>query len=150
MKKLIFLLILAQFLIVWAEAVPSDNLKIAKKEQVMEKNMIGDGFIVRIAEIEVHPQYLQEYLAYAEEVDRLSIEREPGVICLFPMQHADNPNKISILEIYASEELYKQHLNTAHFQKYKKGTLHMVKSLKLPEMRPLDKKTMKQIFKKLK
>lgn len=135
MKKLIFLLILGLFSVVLAEG------------KTIEKD--GD-LVVRIAEIEVHPQYLQEYLAYAEEVDRLSIEREPGVICLFPMQHADDPNKISILEIYASEELYKQHLNTAHFQKYKKGTLHMVKSLKLPEMRPLDKKTMTQIFKKLK
>ena len=44
------------------------------------------NMIVRIAEIEVFPQYLEEYLAFANEVDRLSIEREPGVICLFPMQ----------------------------------------------------------------
>ena len=44
------------------------------------------NMIVRIAEIEVYPKYLQEYLAFANEVDRLSIEREPGVICLYPMQ----------------------------------------------------------------
>ncbi|MBQ1702618.1 MAG: antibiotic biosynthesis monooxygenase, partial [Prevotella sp.] len=36
--------------------------------------------IVRLAEIEVYPEYLQEYLSYANEVDRLSVEREPGVI----------------------------------------------------------------------
>ncbi|MBQ2096789.1 MAG: antibiotic biosynthesis monooxygenase, partial [Bacteroidales bacterium] len=42
--------------------------------------------IVRIAEIEVYPEYLTEYLEFANEVDRLSVEREPGVICLFPMQ----------------------------------------------------------------
>ena len=104
--------------------------------------------IVRLAEIEVYPEFLQEYLSYANEVDRLSVEREPGVICLFPMQSAEDSTRINILEIYASDDAYQQHLKTEHFQKYKQGTLHMVKSLKLPTMQPLDPKTMKLIFKK--
>ena len=107
-----------------------------------------ENMIVRIAEIEVHPQYLKEYLEYANEVDRLSVEREPGVICLYPMQSAEDSTKIRILEIYASEEAYQNHLKTDHFQKYKQGTLHMVKDLKLPSMKPLDPETMKLIFKK--
>ena len=106
------------------------------------------NMIVRIAEIEVYPQYLKEYLEFANEVDRLSVEREPGVICLFPMQSADDSCQIRILEIYASEDAYQQHLKTDHFLKYKQGTLHMVKSLKLPSMKPLDTETMKDIFKK--
>ena len=106
------------------------------------------NMIVRIAEIEVYPQYMKEYLAFANEVDRLSIEREPGVICLYPMQSAEDSCQIRILEIYASDEAYQQHLKTPHFQKYKQGTLHMVKDLKLPTMKPLDPKTMKLIFKK--
>ena len=106
------------------------------------------NMIVRIAEIEVFPQYLEEYLAFANEVDRLSIERESGVICLFPMQSAEDSTKIRILEIYASEKAYQQHLKTDHFQKYKQGTLHMVKDLKLPTMKPLDPETMKLIFRK--
>ena len=84
----------------------------------------------------------------ANEVDRLSVEREPGVICLFPMQSAEDSTLIRILEIYASEEAYQQHLKTDHFLRYKQGTLHMVKSLKLPTMQPLDPETMKLIFKK--
>ena len=106
------------------------------------------NMIVRIAEIEVYSQYLEEYLVFANEVDRLSIEREPGVICLYPMQSAENSCQIRILEIYASNEAYQQHLKTDHFQKYKQGTLHMVKDLKLPTMKPLDAETMKHIFKK--
>lgn len=106
------------------------------------------NMIVRIAEIEVYPQYMKEYLAFANEVDRLSIEREPGVICLYPMQSAEDSCQIRILEIYASDEAYQQHLKTDHFQKYKQGTLHMVKDLKLPTMKPLDPETMKLIFKK--
>ncbi len=108
----------------------------------------GGSLIVRIAEIGVYPQYLKEYLVFANEVDRLSVEREPGVICLYPMQSAEDSYQIRILEIYASEEAYQQHLKTDHFQKYKQGTLHMVKDLKLPTMKPLDPETMKLIFKK--
>ena len=107
-----------------------------------------DTMIVRLAEIEVYPEYLTEYLKYANEVDRLSVEREPGVICLFPMQSAEAPTQIRILEIYASEEAYQSHIKTEHFQKYKQGTMHMVKSLKLPTMKPLDPETMKLIFNK--
>ena len=106
------------------------------------------NMIVRIAEIEVYPQYLEEYLAFANEVDRLSVERESGVICLYPMQSAEDSCQIRILEIYASEKAYQSHLKTEHFQKYKQGTLHMVKDLKLPTMKPLDPETMKLIFKK--
>ena len=107
-----------------------------------------DQMIVRIAEIEVYPEYLSEYLAFVNEVDRVSMEREPGVICLFPMQSAEDSTQIRILEIYASDAAYQQHLQTEHFQKYKQGTLHMVKNLKLPTMRPLDPQTMKLIFTK--
>lgn len=107
-----------------------------------------ESMIVRLAEIEVYPEYLAEYLACANEVDRLSVEREPGVICLYPMQSTEDSTQIRILEIYASNEAYQQHLQTEHFQKYKQGTLHMVKSLKLPTMRPLDPETMKLIFTK--
>lgn len=58
----------------------------------------------------------------------------------------EDSTQIRILEIYASEEAYQSHLKTEHFQKYKQGTLHMVKSLRLPTMQPLDPETMKLIF----
>ena len=41
-------------------------------------------------------------------------------------------------------------IQTAHFQKYKQGTLHMVKSLKLQDLSPLSTETMDKIFKRLK
>ena len=110
--------------------------------------MAQDSMIVRLAEIEVYPEYLKEYLTFANEVDRLSVEREPGVVCLFPMQSVEDSTQIRILEIYASEEAYQHHIKTEHFQKYKQGTMHMVKSLKLPTMQPLDPETMKLIFNK--
>ncbi len=109
-----------------------------------------DDMIVRIAEIEVFPEFLNEYLEYATEVDRLSVEREPGVICLFPMQDPADSCQIRILEIYANDAVYQAHLKTDHFQKYKQGTLKMVKSLKLNTMQPMDKVMMKAMFGKMK
>ena len=52
------------------------------------------------------------------------------------------------LGTWASEAAYRQHLKTEHFLKYKQGTLHMVKSLKLVDTNPLSPESMPLIFKK--
>ena len=93
--------------------------------------------IVRLAEIEVEPEYLEEYMAFAKEVGETSVKVEPGVLTLFSMQTKEDPCKIYILEIYADKEAYQSHIQTAHFKKYKEGTAKMVKSLKLIDVNPL-------------
>jgi len=139
MKRKLFLMLFALVLSITAVAQETIfPVKFTKHETM----------IVRLAEIEVYPEHLQEYLKFANEVDRQSVEREPGVVCLFPMQSAEDSTQIRILEIYASEEAYQSHIKTEHFLKYKQGTMHMVKSLKLPTMQPLDPETMKLIFNK--
>ena len=110
----------------------------------------GGGSLVRLAEIEVYPQYLTEYLAAAKEIQQESLKSEPGVLCLFPNQMKEDSTQIRILEIYASQEAYQHHIQTAHFQKYKQGTRHMVKSLKLQDLSPLDRETMQRIFLRMK
>ena len=107
-----------------------------------------NDLIVRIAEIEVNEGYLEEYLAAAHNVGTKSVEIEPGVICIFPMQVKDSPNTIRILEIYRNDEAYQAHLQTPHFLEYKQGTLHMVKSLQLVATEPLAPEAMPLIFKK--
>ena len=110
-----------------------------------------DGtLLVRIAEIEVYPEHLTEYLAAATEIQQKSLAEEPGVLCLFPTQMKSDSTHFRILEIYASQQAYQHHIQTAHFQKYKQGTLHMVKSLKLQDLTPLDRDTMNKIFKRFK
>ena len=104
--------------------------------------------VVRIAEIEVLPEYLDPYLAAAGNVGAESVAKEPGVVCIFPMQRKDNPCLIRIVEIYRSEEAYKAHLATPHFRAYKEGTPHMIKSLELVPMRLIDAEHMNLIFKK--
>ena len=117
---------------------------------IKQGNEAGEDnkLVVRIAEIEVHPEWLEAYLAAAGDVGAESVAKEPGVVCIFPMQRKDNPCLIRIVEIYRSEEAYKAHLASPHFRAYKEGTPHMIKSLKLVPMRPLDENGMKQIFNK--
>ena len=110
----------------------------------------GVSMIVRISEIEVYPEYLKEYLEFAHNVGATSVKEEPGVICIYPMQQLRNDCQIRILEIYASQEAYQHHIKTQHFQTYKQGTLHMVKSLDLVDMRQMAPECLPLIFNKAK
>ena len=64
------------------------------------------------------------------------------------MYPKENPSLVRILEIYASQAAYEQHLKTPHFQKYKTTTLNMVKSLKLIDMEAIDEASMPMMFRK--
>lgn len=109
-----------------------------------------DEMLVRISEIEVSPEYLGEYLSYARNVGEISVHEEPGVIAIFPMTQKRDSCQIRILEIYANMESYKHHIQTPHFKTYKQGTLHMVKSLDLVDMKPMNSAAMTEIFRKKK
>lgn len=102
-----------------------------------KKPMTADG-IVRLSKIEVYPQYLDEYMKFATEVGEVSLRTEPGVLTMYAVGEKENPCKITILETYASREAYEKHIASKHFQKYKQGTLHMVKSLQLCDQTPLN------------
>ena len=104
--------------------------------------------IFRIAEIEVKPEFLDAYLAAAGDVGATSVREEPGVLCIFPMQDAEKPTSIRIVEIYRDEAAYKSHLATPHFLRYKTGTPHMIESLRLAPMRPLDPSIFPDVFRK--
>ena len=125
----------------WLMGLSSDKPNAEKNDGTM---------LVRIAEIEVYPEHLEAYLAAATEIQQKSLAEEPGVLCLFPTQMKEDSTHFRILEIYASQQAYQHHIQTAHFQKYKQGTLHMVKSLKLQDLTPLDRNTMNKIFEKIK
>ena len=106
--------------------------------------------MIRISEIEIDSNYLEEYKTILKEESRASVRLEPGVISIYPMYQKENPTQVRILEIYANKEAYELHLITPHFQTYKTTTLKMVKSLKLIDMEAIDAETMPNIFRKLK
>lgn len=117
-----------------------NNISYAQQQQTM----------VRISEIEIHPQHLEEYKAILKHEAEASVRVEKGVIAIFPMFQKDNPTQVRILEMYSDQQAYQSHLKTGHFLKYKTATLHMVRSLKLVDMEALDLEAAKQIFIKLK
>ncbi|MGN6531057.1 MAG: putative quinol monooxygenase [Ginsengibacter sp.] len=108
-----------------------------------------NNMMIRISEIEIDSNYLEQYKAILKEESGESVKLERGVVCIFPMFQKGNPSQVRILEIYASREAYESHLKTAHFQKYKTTTLKMVKSLRLVDMEAIDSEAMNEIFKKL-
>lgn len=103
----------------------------------MKEAMQSDG-IVRLSKIEVFPEWLEEYMKFATEVGAISLQTEPGVLTMYAVADKDNPCNITILETYSSQEVYRKHIASPHFQKYKQGTLHMVKSLVLDDVTPLN------------
>jgi quinol monooxygenase YgiN len=111
--------------------------------------IIEPDMLVRISEIEIIPEYLEEYKSILEKESSESVKLESGVIAIYPMFQKLNPLQIRIIEIYANQKAYKSHLQTPHFQDYKTTTLKMVKSLKLVDMTALDPNTMPLIFDKI-
>ncbi len=117
-----------------------NNMKMEKKNipsMRAKQPMTADG-IVRLSKIEVYPQYLNEYMQYAVEVGEISLRTEPGVLTMYAVSDKENPCLVTILETYVSQAAYQSHVASAHFQKYKQGTLHMVKSLQLCDQTPLN------------
>jgi quinol monooxygenase YgiN len=115
-----------------------------------QQKKVDKGMIVRMSEIEILPEHLEEYKAILQEEAEASVRLEKGVISIFPMYQKENPTQVRILEIYADRQAYESHLKTPHFQKYKTTTLKMVKSLKLVDMDGIDVPTMTRIFRKMK
>lgn len=123
MKKLFLILAL---LVLQAVPALSEDSKMPANEN-----------FVRLSLITVDPARLEEYKAYLKEGVTASMSREPGVLVLYPTTRKDAPNVFTILEIYANRAAYESHIKSAHFQKYKQGTLDMVQSLELVDVDPL-------------
>ena len=111
----------------------------AENEPAMcTKLPMSDDGIIRLSKVEVDSAYLDEYMRYATEVGEISLRTEPGVLTMYALQEKENPCNITILETYASQEAYRSHIASAHFQKYKLGTLHMVKNLRILDQNELN------------
>lgn len=142
----VFLLLQVAWLLLPSPARP-DSVPAPDKEKPAMTQPIANA-IFRIAEIEVKPEFLDAYLSAAADVGATSVREEPGVLCIFPMQDAEKPTSIRIVEIYRDEAAYKSHLATPHFLRYKTGTPHMIESLRLAPMRPLDPSLFPDVFRK--
>ena len=118
------------------------------KEAGLKYDSMGE-IMVRIAELEIEPEFLEEYLNILKEESEASVRLERGVICIYPMYQRENPTEIKLLEIYANKEAYESHLQTPHFKHYKTTTLPMVKTLRLVDMKAIDPESMPMLFAKM-
>ena len=103
---------------------------------VFAKAQLNDPY-VRVAKITVDSNQLISYMDYLKEGVEASIKKEPGVLKMYAVAEKNHPHKITIIETYASKAAYELHIQTTHFQRYKQGTLRMVKSLELIDVNPL-------------
>ena len=65
----------------------------------------------------------------------LSIEKEVKV--LYPVWDKSAPDKLTILEVYDSEDAYKRHCDTPHLKRYFDMTEGMVLKLEITEGIPM-------------
>lgn len=69
-----------------------------------QQKMVHQDVMVRIAEMEIVPEYLNEYKNILREEAAVSVKIEAGVIVIFPMFELQKPNQVRIIEIYANKE----------------------------------------------
>lgn len=131
-------LILLAVIIIANNSVYAQKMIDSQLSIMCEKLPMSHDGIIRLSKVEVESEYLDEYIKFATEVGEISLRTEPGVLTMYAMQEKENPCNITILETYASQEAYRSHIASAHFQKYKQGTLHMVKNLQLLDQKVLN------------
>lgn len=133
LKKFVFGICFIAVGALFATAQKIDNIEMAMNY----KSSSPENNKVRLSVITVDSTRLDEYNAFLKEEIEASMSLESGVLTLYAVAEKENPNKVVILEIYADEEAYQQHIKTPHFLKYKEGTLDMVQSLELIDTTPL-------------
>ena len=143
-------MLLLSFASAYGQTIRENTANTASNSSNENSQEMKKGMLVRISEIEIHANHLEEYKAILKEEAEASVRLEPGVISIFPMYQRESPTEVRILEIYASRDAYESHIKSPHFQKYKTTTLKMVKSLKLVDMEVMDVETMTKIFEKMK
>lgn len=99
---------------------------------------------VRIAKIVIDSAQVETYKAAVKEHAEAAVGKEPGVLTLYAVYDKDHPTNVTVFEIYASEEAYRSHIQTAHFLKYKATVKDMVKSLVLTDVVPIALQTKPQ------
>ena len=110
------------------------TMAILSNEQASAQN---NTQYMRIAKIVVDSLQLERYKAALREGIETAVRVEPGVLSLNAVYEKDNPTHVTVFEIYASEDAYRSHIQTAHFKKYKDTVKDMVKTLELVDVAPI-------------
>lgn len=94
-------------------------------------------FYIQIATLEIYPSHLEAYRIAVSDHAKAAISNEPGVLMLNAVADKDDPNKITVFEVYRDRDAYQSHLKAEHFLRYKATVESMVKSLTLTPVNPV-------------
>jgi quinol monooxygenase YgiN len=92
---------------------------------------------VRVAELKIAPQHMDAFKVAIRESIEAAIQKEPDVLALYAVVEKEQPNLVRVFEIYVSEDAYRRHVQTEHFQKFRRVTDSMVTSRKLVDGIPI-------------
>jgi autoinducer 2-degrading protein len=74
-------------------------------------------FVLQV-EFDVKPESLAEFLRLVDGNARDSVAKEPGCFQFDVMQTLDDPNRVVLYEVYASEDAFKAHMGMPHTQTF--------------------------------
>jgi autoinducer 2-degrading protein len=74
----------------------------------------------------VKPEHHNKFLKLVSENAKSSLLNEIGCTRFDVCSDADHPEEIFLYEIYTSPAAFKSHLQTDHFSKFDRETVHMV------------------------
>lgn len=89
---------------------------------------------LRIAQIVIKADKLDEYKLALKEGVKAALQKEPGVISMIAVYSIAEPTHVTVFENYASLDAYKSHIQTDHFKKYKATVADMVVALELVDV----------------
>jgi quinol monooxygenase YgiN len=92
---------------------------------------------VRIVKMVVDSLQLDNFRAALKEHAEGAIKTDPGVLTFYAVYDKDQPNNVTIFEIYASVAAYESHIQTPHHLKYISTVKNMVESLVLTDVIPI-------------
>lgn len=93
-----------------------------------------DDFYLKLAQVDVKLEGLADFQAIVTEEMAASMEKEPGVLAMYAMTDADQPNRFYFFEVYADQAAYLSHRETPHFKAYIDGTADLVEDKQLYDL----------------
>ena len=84
------------------------------------------GAFVIIAEFEVKPNKLEQFLELAKVDASQSVTKEPGCHQFDVTLDREQPNRVVLYEVYDDEAAFGAHLETPHFEAFRAGIENLV------------------------
>lgn len=117
------------------ELIETQPLLYNRKSKLNKVN--PQKLFIRLIKLKIDPAKLDEFRRLAQEIMLPGIKKENGVLFMYAVSEKKEPYRISILEIYADQVAYENHLKTPHFKQYKTASQTMVTSSKMIDVKPI-------------